>query len=233
MDLASELLMNVRKGGPTQGHLEALAARTLATLRSELADEQVRKTFWLNLYNAFALLALQEAPVDLNGRLTRMRLFGDRRSTVAGQALSLNDIEHGMLRHSQHWWGLGHVPKCFPSAFERHLRVARDPRIHFALNCGAGSCPAIAFYSADTLDTQLDDATRHYLEQEVTYDHDKDILRVPALFQWFAGDFGGAKAIAGFVAAYGIEGANSKTTIRYKPFIWTTGSAPFHAFAPR
>jgi len=229
MDLASELLMNVRKGGPTEVLLDELAARTPTVLRSELADEQVRKAFWLNLYNAFAQLALQEASVDLRDRFVRMRLFGDRRFTVARHALSLNDIEHGMLRHSQQWWGLGYVPKPFPSAFERHLRVPRDPRIHFALNCGAGSCPAIAYYRAGTLEVQLDDATQHYLKQEVAYDPDRAVLRVPALFQWFSGDFGGEKGIVTFLATYGIQSAQIGSTIRYKPFNWTTRTFPSEA----
>jgi len=140
-----------------------------------------------------------------------------------------------MLRHSQQWWGLGYVPKPFPSAFERHLRVPRDPRIHFALNCGASSCPAIAFYSAEHLDQQLDAATDLYLSTEVDHDMITGTCKIPALFGWFKGDFGGTRGIRTFLAAHGPKGCDVAATFQYRPFNWTaqrphfaTSSAPFH-----
>ena len=65
---------------------------------------------------------------------------------VACRALSLNAIEHGLLRRSRWRFGAGVRREPVPlSAFERQHRVARvDPRVHFALNCAAGSCRSIA-----------------------------------------------------------------------------------------
>ncbi|MFZ8458418.1 DUF547 domain-containing protein, partial [Staphylococcus aureus] len=84
---------------------------------------------------------------------------------------SYDDIEHGILRKSSIKWSLGYAKKWFPSTKEKLLRVNKvDYRIHFALNCGAKSCPPIAFYDDAKLDAQLDIATKAYLIGSVTYD---------------------------------------------------------------
>ncbi|MBL0267571.1 MAG: DUF547 domain-containing protein [Chitinophagaceae bacterium] len=57
----------------------------------------------------------------------------------------------------------------------------------FALNCGAKSCPPIAYYKADQLDRQLEIATRNYFETEVTYDSLTNRVMLPVLFSWFRG----------------------------------------------
>ena len=79
--------------------------------------------------------------------------------------MSLDDIEHGILRRSKIKWSEGYFNKLFPSKFEKENRVNKvDYRIHFALNCGARSCPPIAFYDPEKLDKQLDVATMIYLK---------------------------------------------------------------------
>lgn len=49
----------------------------------------------------------------------RSLFFGERQISIAGKQLSLDDIEHGILRHSKIKWSLGHLNKWFPSAFEK------------------------------------------------------------------------------------------------------------------
>lgn len=65
-----------------------------------------------------------------------------------------------------------------------------DPRIHFALNCGARSCPPIAVYSDNEgeLEDQLKLATESFLENNVTVG--KEIVEVSMLFSWYKSDFG-------------------------------------------
>jgi hypothetical protein len=95
----------------------------------------------VNLYNAFVQDALIRHPEQYHDRRA---FFRERRHTVASTDLSLDIIEHGILRHSKWKYGLGYVPNSFPSAFERQHRVPEiDPRVHFALNGGAESCPPI------------------------------------------------------------------------------------------
>lgn len=68
-----------------------------------------------------------------------------------------------------------------------------DYRTHFALNCGAKSCPPIAFYKPEELNEQLDMAMKVYLQNETTYNQAKNIVELPAIMGWFRRDFGGKK----------------------------------------
>lgn len=65
-----------------------------------------------------------------------------------------------------------------------------DPRIHFALNCGAVSCPPIAVYSGDDLDGQLDDATKGFLEGNTAVNTADNSISLSMLFKWYKEDFG-------------------------------------------
>ena len=81
-----------------------------------------------------------------------------------------------MIRKSQFKFGLGYIRTLFPSAFERHLRVEqRDFRIHFAINCGAKSCPPVRVYYPKTVNAQLENAAKVYLKDFTTYKKDKKL----------------------------------------------------------
>ena len=67
-----------------------------------------------------------------------------------------------------------------------------DPRIHFALNCGAVSCPPIAVYEADDLDEQLDIATEGFLESNTSVNKEDNRISLSMLFDWYKEDFGGS-----------------------------------------
>lgn len=67
-----------------------------------------------------------------------------------------------------------------------------DPRIHFALNCGAVSCPPIAVYEADDLDEQLDMATEGFLESNTFVNKEDNVISLSMLFEWYKEDFGGS-----------------------------------------
>ncbi len=74
----------------------------------------------------------------------------------------------------------------------RGFRVRGDD---YKLNCGAKSCPPIAFYSADKIEQQLEIATLSFLENETDIFSEKKEIHVTTLFKWFLGDFGGLKGI--------------------------------------
>ena len=201
--LAVEYLRATRLGGPEAAGLEQqLAELDERELRSALADDAARVAFWLDIYNAAVVRA---GVVDLMNRRVRWRHFSRRSLDVAGQRLSLDGIEHGLLRRSRWKLGLGYLGNPLPSSFERTHRVAEvDPRIHFALNCGAFSCPPIAAYERERLDEQLELATVSYLRAETR--RDGDVLRVPSLLLGYIGDFGGPPGIRRLLREAGIEG---------------------------
>lgn len=194
---------------------QELAAVEPAALHKALAEDAARLAFWIDVYNG----AVERHPVRAGAStIDRWRYFSRPVVKVAGQDLSLDVIEHGLLRRSRWKLGLGYVGNPLPGRFEREHRVARlDPRIHFALNCGVASCPPIAAYTADRLEEQLELATRSYLHGESELRG--DTLLVPQLMLWYLGDFGGVPGVRRLLRRYGVEGADGR--IRFKRYDWT------------
>ena len=102
-----------------------------------------------------------------------------------------------------------------------------DPRIHFACNCGAASCPAIRAYEPDGVDDQLDLATEAYLEETVAYDPEAGVARIPRVFLWYRGDFGGADGIRAFLRAYDAIPDGADPTLRHRPWDWSKAKGKF------
>jgi hypothetical protein len=226
--LARDLLVACKRGDPTDPYRAALADVTRADLREVRTDRRTGMAFWLNCYNAGTQLLLAERP-DLYERPLRfVRFFRAPAVTVAGTALSLDRIEHGILRGGRSKYGLGYLPKLRVTEFERRYRLDDcDPRVHFALNCGAESCPAIRAYEPARVDEQLDLATRHYLDATVAYDPDAAVVRVPRVCLWFRGDFGGGSGLREFLRAYDAVPADATPTIRYRAWDWSRAAGAF------
>jgi hypothetical protein len=191
---------------------------------TELGPDE-RLAFWLNVYNAATGAALLADPDRFEDR---RRFFGESIVTVAGTGLSLDQIEHGILRGSQWKYGLGYVPNPFPSAFVRRHRVTDpDSRVHFALNCGAASCPAVAAYAAADVDDQLDRAAASYLRSETVVED--GTARIPRLLLWYRGDFGGRSGIRALLREYDAVDPDSISRIRYREYDWSLAIDAFRS----
>jgi len=224
-DLAVRLLRAVETDEETAELEREIAALDRDRLVEALSDDGIKKAFWIDVYNAFAQLPLVANPALFENRST---FFGAKRIPVAGRYLSLDDVEHGLLRRSQLSWGLGYLPNPLPGEFELALRVEnRDPRIHFALNCGAASCPPIAAYSPTEVSHQLDLASESYLESEVEYDPARNVVRVPRLCLWYYGDFRGRAGIRSLLRRYDVISAGVSPQIRYKTYDWSLDRGNF------
>lgn len=219
-ELAVEYLRQSRRRSDAAGALELkLSVLDRGRLRAALDDDARRLAFWIDIYNA---VVLRQPHLDLDDWIGRLRFFRRPLLSVAGAALSLDDIEHGILRRSRWSLGLGYVTHPRPSAFEREFRVERvDPRIHFALNCGAASCPPFAAYEAPRIDTQLDLATRSHLRSSV--EGQGETLAIPAFMFWFIGDFGGPPGMRRFLREHGVAGWNRP--LRMASYDWTPSPA--------
>lgn len=223
--LATELLLALRTDGDPDPLLSALAALSAAELAPVRNDRETALAFWLNCYNAGTERLLAERPALYD---SRWRFFRASALTVAGHDLGLDDIEHGLLRGSRSKYGLGYLPRLLPDSFElRHKLADVDPRVHFALHCGAASCPAIRAYDPEAVDAQLDTATRAYLDATVEYDADENVLWVPRPFRWFPGDFGGRSGRLAFLRRYDQLPDTAGVTIRYLPWDWSRETPTF------
>ncbi|MFC7133060.1 MULTISPECIES: DUF547 domain-containing protein [Salinibaculum] len=226
-EAAEELLVAYRTDADPEPYLSALAAFDDAALAEVRTDRATALAFWCNLYNAGTQHLLATRSGLYESRWRSLRFFSVPAVTVAGHALSLDDIEHGILRRRSKY-GLGYLPRLVPDTFELRYRLADlDPRVHFALNCGAASCPAIRAYTPDAIDDQLDLATETYLDATVEYDPDADAVRVPRLFRWHPGDFGGRRGTREFLREYDAIPADSSPKVTYLEWDWSRAGDAF------
>lgn len=222
--LARQLLDDARAGRPDATIRADLAFLDPQELATALADDATRIAFWLNIYNAAVRARIR---FDPGAYRRRWRFFATPAVVVAGHRLSPNAIEHGILRRSAFLIGLGYLYNPIPSAFERRMRVSRvDPRIHFALNCGARSCPPLAAWDGATLDEDLERAATAYLTSESRRVEDGGAVCVPRLLLWYRGDFGGLAGIRSLLRRHGVFGPHERPRLRFGSYDWTLDVAP-------
>jgi len=192
IELSEKMMESLMNQEDVAQYQKILANAKWSDIRLQLNDDEKRMVFWLNIYNANIQVQLSDAP----GRYEEKNEFFNAKSIlIAGDLLSFADIEHGILRKSQHPYGMGYFKKCFPPALEKSLRVNKpDYRIHFALNCGAKSCPPVRIYHLNTLQQQLQEAEAFFVQQ-TEYDEKTNTATISSIFFWFRGDFGGKKGI--------------------------------------
>ncbi|MEM9888243.1 MAG: DUF547 domain-containing protein [Bacteroidota bacterium] len=219
LDLAKQLLERVRDEEDYEKVQSDLANLDFDYLHESLDTDEKKLAFWINIYNANVQLLLSE-----NSDLfeDRSAFFSEPRVTIAGLALSFDDIEHGIIRRSQNKLTLGLIPKLFVPKYERKLRTEeRDGRIHFALNCGAKSCPPVAIYEADRINQQLDKSSKRFLEKSSTYKAEENTAYVTSLFRWFRGDFGGLDGVKSYLVRYGIVEEGTDPSLSFEKYDWT------------
>lgn len=188
--LSEELLLNVKMNKDTSVVQLQLEKASNKSLEASLLNDDKKKAFWINIYNAYYQILRTEKKVN-KPDIYKKKLF-----TIANRLMSLDDVEHGVLRRFRYKYSLGFFANFLTPKFIKKNAVAvLDYRIHFALNCGAKSCPPIAFYNSEKINTQLDLATQSFLEGETIIDDANKTITTTALFKWFYADFGGKKGI--------------------------------------
>ncbi len=215
--LSEELLQKIIDDKETADIERQLAAVSVEDLSKALQSDAQRYAFWINIYNAYIQIILSEHPEYYEDR---GKFFKNKQIDIAGEMVSFDKIEHGLLRKSQWKLGLGVIPKPFPGKFEKKLRVdERDYRIHFALNCGAKDCPPVAIYTPKRIEEQLNKGSKQYLSQTTIVSEDK--VEVTPLFSWFRGDFGGKGGVKKILKNYEVIPNDIEPTVKYKSYDWT------------
>jgi|TARA_B110000967_G_scaffold209448_1_gene265692 uncharacterized protein (UPF0147 family) len=216
--VSKDLLQNIMNDTSYEKEVRLLAESSLDELINELKTDKQKTAFWVNVYNAFIQISLTENPSLYKDKGD---FFSKERIEIAGEILSFDDIEHGIIRKSKIKLGLGYLPKWFVSNWERDLRVKNmDWRIHFALNCGAKSCPPVAVYSSENLNKELDFMTKEYLKEQTTYDNETKKAKSVVLMSWFRGDFGGISGAKKILFDYKIT-PDKPRNLDFKSYDWT------------
>ena len=164
--------------------------------------------FWINAYNAFTVkLIIDHYPVksikDLNPSVSVIfvnTVWDKSFFSIGGDKMSLNDIEH------------------------RILRKMDEPRIHFTIVCASISCPKLQHtaYEASSLDNQLTKAAREFLADNTKNKVNMNKPELSKIFDWFAGDFkvNGASKID-FINQYAPVKINKNADISYLDYNWS------------
>jgi hypothetical protein len=205
-------------------NLKAKDEATVQALRQQLARVDVSKlnpkeqlAFWINVYNVNTVgTILENYPVksirDIStDPIVRLNVFKKDRVPFGNGKMSLNDVENEKIRDG-----------------------FKDPRIHFAINCAARSCPPLReeAYVGARLDAQLDDMTRRFLNGPLGVRTEnkgsKLVVHTTKIMDWFGEDFdkwGGGKAafIRRYVAAdkqRAMDQAGGKISLDYDDYNW-------------
>jgi hypothetical protein len=124
---------------------------------------------------------------------------------IDGEVISLDHVEHEILRP-----------------------LYKDPRVHFAINCAAKSCPPLRPepFSGNILDRQLDDSTRSFINNPKSYRLEDNELYVSRIFKWFSEDFN--DDVFGFFLKYAagnlkkeLEAKSERINVKYLQYDWS------------
>lgn len=215
------------------GYLTALDA----TDPSTLADSDERLAFWLNAYNASVLDGVLDSYGGDHGFsvLDSGTFFDDPRYDIAGTTLSLNQLEHGVVRGKLDHpavTGADQATQDAIAGFHTDLwgSADLDARIHVGLNCASIGCPNLrgasppfAFHG-DTVDAQLTAASQAYCDHPDKGAGPDGISRI---FQWFGDDFGhDYGGPAGFIGAYRTDGLAGVDVDSWLDYDWSLNIAP-------
>jgi len=189
------------------GYLRHLTVAPIAELsgREQLA-------YWINLYNALVVrLVLTRYPVgsvrdiDLSSQVLASGPWSRKLIKVRGRPLSLDDIEHRILRP-----------------------LWRDARVHYLLNKGAVGSPNLRpkALTGENIDIMLEGAAREFVNSPRAVRLDGGGLVVSKLFAWYADDFGGGeRAVLAHLRRYAVadvaaELSRARSIARYE-FDWS------------
>ncbi len=128
--------------------------------------------FYINVYNAWTVKLILSGYPDVKS----IKDFGTilkspwqkKLVRINGEVITLDHVEHRILR-----------PRF------------KDPRVHFAINCSAASCPPLRPepYLGNSLDDQLDHSTRLFVNKQDSHRFEGNTLYVSRIFKWFSEDF--------------------------------------------
>ena len=173
----------------------------ISTLES-LSDQSTwsrneKLAYWINLYNAATVkLIVDNYPTSSITNINGGKPWDKKVVTISGKSYSLNQIENDIIR-----------PKF------------KEPRIHFAVNCAAISCPKImnSAFTADKLSYQLTKQAKAFINGSKNSISENSI-EISKIFEWYAVDFG--SSIIDYLNKYSTTTINSNATTTYNEYNW-------------
>jgi hypothetical protein len=169
------------------------------------------QAFLINAYNLLVIYSVVEryplqSPQDVGG------FFNRRKHTVAGESLTLDELEK-----------------------KRLLQKYRDARFHFALVCAAKGCPRITndAYREVLLNEQLNRRARETLNDEyyIRLDHQAKKVFLPEIFKWYEKDFiAESKSAIVYINQFRDRQIPEDYSVSYIPYDWALNDVEKETF---
>lgn len=162
-------------------------------------SSQEEMAYWINLYNAATvLLILENYPISSILNLDGGKVWDRKWISSKKGVLSLNDIEHGILR-----------------------KKFKDARIHAAVNCASKSCPPLwnRAFSGANLSAELHDRMERWVQSDEYNVLKGDHVKLSEIFKWYGEDFG-ADLIA-YLNKYSKIKIQPSAKVSYLPYDWS------------
>jgi hypothetical protein len=182
------------KNNPTD--LQQLITAT-ENVRVPLSKAKDYQAFWINVYNLYVIKSINDnypmnSPLDVSG------FFDKKKHTIAGEKVTLNEIENDLLRAK-----------------------FKDARFHFVLVCGALGCPPLISkaYKPKELESQLEQQTRLAINDDQFVKPGKKVA-VSQIFEWYKEDFERDGKTIDFINKYRKEPFPVKTKLKYYTYNW-------------
>lgn len=173
---------------------------SLATQKLSDKTKKQQLAFWINAYNACTIqLILNNYPVKSITEIASGKPWTTVKFKIANQSLTLDQIENEIIR-----------PQF------------KEPRIHFAVNCAAISCPPLLneAYTANKLEQQLEKQTQKFINNTTFNKLDTNNFIASKIFEWYAEDFGDLET---YIRQY--KKLPKEVTFTYMSYNWDLNSA--------
>lgn len=222
-----------------------LAAAELQRVQLDALNHDERIAFFVNCYNALCLheYVSHGAPNSIFRRWVFFRALSYR---IAGLDMTLDDIEHGILRGNKRPPMIKFIQQLRPSDPKcQHVLTKRDGRIHFIISAGTRSDPPIRILDGENVQEELHEATVEFLSYSVKLDIERRVVTLPRIFLWYAEDFPTPeKSLLLWVARYlpveisqqivtMVNGLDTAPIVSYENFDWAIAEARFNASVVR
>lgn len=153
--------------------------------------------YYINAYNAYTIqLILNNYPLTSIMKINNGKAWDLQVVNLGGKVISLNHLENKIIR-----------PQF------------NEPRIHFAVNCAAVSCPKLmnGAFLPNQLNSQLQRQTKAFINNTKENQVSPTEVKLSQIFEWYAADFGDIKT---FVNKYASTKANADATVSYNTYKW-------------
>ena len=191
-----------------RGHLDRYVRHVADTPLATLPDGPARLAHMINAYNALSMYNIIDSGIPhTHAGLNKLKFFVLKKFSIGGKPMSLYAYENDIIRK------------------------LNEPRIHFALNCSAVSCPQLPreIFKGDGLDQQLESESRKFFArpENLKVDHVSRQAYTNEILKFYSEDFapGHVQTLNDYINRFAPEKIPSDYQLRFFAYDWTVANS--------